>query len=108
MAGRVAPTCVEAPPLVSTAPTEKRKCGAKASQKTGTWRASRSAGVTGRERKFTKVVADSVLLEVETGASNELPLALRQSFKDGRCHTPVLKSRTEASIRKPRMFKSHV
>jgi hypothetical protein len=24
-----------------------------------------------------------------------------------RCHTPVLKSRTEASIRVPRMFKSH-
>jgi hypothetical protein len=24
-----------------------------------------------------------------------------------RCHTPVLKSRTESSIRVPRMFKSH-
>jgi hypothetical protein len=30
------------------------------------------------------VVADLVLLEVETGASNELPLVIRQFFKDGR------------------------
>jgi hypothetical protein len=30
------------------------------------------------------VVADLVLLEVETGASNELPLVIRQIFKDGR------------------------
>jgi hypothetical protein len=29
-------------------------------------------------------VADSVLLEVEAGASNELSLAIRQSFKNGR------------------------
>jgi hypothetical protein len=31
-----------------------------------------------------KVVADLVLLEVETGASDELPLTIRQFFKDGR------------------------
>jgi hypothetical protein len=30
------------------------------------------------------VLADLVLLEVEMGASNELPLVIRQFFKDGR------------------------
>jgi hypothetical protein len=30
------------------------------------------------------VVADRVLVSVEAGASNELPLVIRQSFKDGR------------------------
>jgi hypothetical protein len=30
-----------------------------------------------------KVVVDQVLANVETGASDELPLAIRQSFKDG-------------------------
>jgi hypothetical protein len=31
-----------------------------------------------------KVVVDRVLLDVEMGASDELPLTIRQSLKDGR------------------------
>jgi hypothetical protein len=43
---------------------------------------------TGREnvakaRKFAKVVANSTLLDVEIRASDDLPLMIRQSFKDG-------------------------
>jgi hypothetical protein len=30
-----------------------------------------------------------------------------QHSSDTTCHTPVVKSRTESSIRVPRMFKSH-
>jgi hypothetical protein len=43
--------------------------------------------VRGHGRKSAKVVDDSVLLEVEMEASDELPLAIRQSFKDGRYST---------------------
>jgi hypothetical protein len=31
-----------------------------------------------------KAMADRVLLDVEAGASDELPLMIKQSFKDGR------------------------
>jgi hypothetical protein len=31
-----------------------------------------------------KVVADSLLVDVEAGASDELPLLIKQSFRDGR------------------------
>jgi hypothetical protein len=33
--------------------------------------------------------------------------SFKQSYYQVMCHTPVLTSRTEASIRVPRMFKSH-
>jgi hypothetical protein len=88
MAGRVVPAHVEALPLVSVAPAEKRKHGAKASRKTGVRRALRSTSIRGHERKSAKAVADSVLLEVEAGASDMLPLVIRPSFKDGR-YSPV-------------------
>jgi hypothetical protein len=81
MAGQVVPTVVEAPPLVSAALAKKRKCGAKSLQKTGARRAWRSTSVRGRERKSVKAVADSTLLEVEAGASDELPHVITQSFK---------------------------
>jgi hypothetical protein len=68
---------VEAPPLVSVAPAEKRKCGAKASWKTGVRRALHSTSARGRGREFMKVVANSTLLDVEAGASKELPLMIR-------------------------------
>jgi hypothetical protein len=55
MAGQVVLALTEVPPLVLVALTKKRKCGAK---------------------------ANLVLLEVEVGASDELPLTIRQSFKD--------------------------
>jgi hypothetical protein len=68
MAGQVIHARVEAPPLVSVAPAEKRKCGAKASWKTGAWWAPRSVSVRGHGRRSTKAVADLVLLEVEAGS----------------------------------------
>jgi hypothetical protein len=83
MVGQVVPARAEAPPLVLAALAEKRKHGAKASRKTGARRAPRSVSVRGHGRKSAKVVDDSVLLEVEMGASDELPLTIRQSFKDG-------------------------
>jgi hypothetical protein len=36
------------------------------------------------------------------------PCAVCTMHKETRCHTPVLRNETEASIRVPRMFKSHV
>jgi hypothetical protein len=38
---------------------------------------------TSAPQKSWKVVANSTLLAVEAGASDELPLMIRQSFKDG-------------------------
>jgi ribosomal protein L40E len=84
MAGQVVPARVEALPLVSAAPAEKRKCSAKASRKTGARGAPRSTSARGCGPKSVKVVANWTLLDVEMGASNELPLTIRQSFKDGR------------------------
>jgi hypothetical protein len=84
MARQVVPTCTKVLPLISVTPAEKRKRGAKASQKTGARWAPRSVSVRGHDRKSAKAVADSILLEVEVGASYELLLAIRQSFKDGR------------------------
>jgi hypothetical protein len=46
--------------------------------------APRSASVRGCRRKSMKVVADSLLVDVEAGASDELPLLIKQSFRDGR------------------------
>jgi hypothetical protein len=84
MAGQVVPTRAEAPPLVLIALAEKRKCGAKASRKTSARRASHSTSARGRGRKFTKVVANLTLLDVEVGVSDELPLIIRQCFRDDR------------------------
>jgi hypothetical protein len=47
MAGQVVPARIEVSPLVSVASTEKRKCGAEASQKTGAQWAPRSVSVRG-------------------------------------------------------------
>jgi hypothetical protein len=83
MAGRVVPACTEASSLISAASAENRKRGTKASWKTGARRAPCSVSVRGHGKKSVKVVADLILLEVETGASDELPVTIRQSFKDG-------------------------
>jgi hypothetical protein len=48
-------------------------------------RAPRSASVRGHGRGPAKIKTDKVLLDVDAGASNMLRLAIRQSFKDGRC-----------------------
>jgi hypothetical protein len=84
MVGQVVRAYAEAPPLMLAASAKKRKCDAKASQKTSGWRAPCSTSARGRGRKSVKVVANSTLLVVEVGVSDELLLVIRQSFKDGR------------------------
>jgi hypothetical protein len=46
--------------------------------------ATRVAGVRGRRWKSVKAVADCLLVDVEVGASGELLLLNKQSFRDGR------------------------
>jgi hypothetical protein len=58
-------------------PLAKRKRGASAS-----W-APRVAGVRGHGRKSTKAVADCLLVDVEAGALDKLPLLIKQFIKDG-------------------------
>jgi hypothetical protein len=84
MGGQVVLACVEVLPLIPAPPTKKGKWGAKAPGKTGTTRASRSASVRGHGRGSTKAMANWVLIDVGAGTSNELPLVIRQSFKDDR------------------------
>jgi hypothetical protein len=84
VAGRLAHAHVEVLPLAPAPPAKKRKHGAKALQKTGAWQALCSNTVRGRGRGSTKTMVDRVILDVEMGASDELPLMIRQSFKDGR------------------------
>jgi hypothetical protein len=43
-----------------------------------------SASVRGRGQKFAKEMADQALVDVGAGTSNQLPLVIRQSFKDDR------------------------
>jgi hypothetical protein len=43
-----------------------------------------SASVRGHGQKSTKVVANRVLVDVEAGTSDELPILIKQSFRDGR------------------------
>jgi hypothetical protein len=63
---------------------KKGKWGTKAPQKTGAARAARSASTRGRGQKSVKAMADQALIDVGVGTSDELPLVIRQSFKDGR------------------------
>jgi hypothetical protein len=53
-------------------------------QRASTRRALRSASVRGRRHGSVKIKTNRVLLDVDVRASNELPLAIMQSFKDGR------------------------
>jgi hypothetical protein len=52
-------------------------------------RAPRSASVRGHGQGSAKAMADRVLVNVEAVASNELPLIVRQSFKDGQYSASV-------------------
>jgi hypothetical protein len=46
--------------------------------------------------------------KTDTSVSTQILELLERELEDVKeCHTPVLKSRTEASICVPRMFKSH-
>jgi hypothetical protein len=98
MGGQVVPVRTEALPLASVAPAEKRKRGAKASRKTDKRRAPCSVSVSDRGQKFVKAVANSILLKVKMGASDKLPLAIRQSFKDGRYSPSTRMEEVECQI----------
>jgi hypothetical protein len=78
--------------------SQEGKIGAKAPRKTGTERASRFANVRGRGRRFATVVADQVLVNVVAGASDELPLMIRHSFKDGRYSASIRMEEIEWQI----------
>jgi hypothetical protein len=54
-------------PLILVPLAKRRKRGTKASSKTSVTQAPRSASVRGRGRKSMKVVADRLLVDVETG-----------------------------------------
>jgi hypothetical protein len=69
----------EAPP-----PAKKKNHGIKAPRKTSTRQAPCYTSVRGRRRGSTKAMPDRVLLNIEVGGSDKLPLMIRQSFKDGR------------------------
>jgi hypothetical protein len=84
MGGQVVPAHTEVLPPVPVPPSKKGKRGAKASRKAGTAQAPRSVGVRDRRRKFTKAMADQALIDAGVGTSDELPLVITQSFKDGR------------------------
>jgi hypothetical protein len=75
---------MEVLPLILAPPAKKGKRGAKAPRKTGVARAPCSTSIRGRERKSTKAMADHALIDVGAGTSDELPLVIRQSFKDSR------------------------
>jgi hypothetical protein len=83
VAGQVIPACTEAPSLVPVPPARKGERSAKAPRKTGMQPAPCFVSVRGHGWKSLKVVTERVLVNVEAGASDVLPLAIRQSFKDG-------------------------
>jgi hypothetical protein len=70
-------------PLILAPPAKKGKRGGKAPRKSDSARAPRFASVSGRGRKSVKAMTDQALIGVGAGTSNELPLVIRQSFKDG-------------------------
>jgi hypothetical protein len=79
----VVPVSVEAPPPAWAPLSKKRKRCGKALQGAITRRAPRSANVRGRGWGSTKFKTNRVLLDIEAGTSDELPLVIKQSFKDG-------------------------
>jgi hypothetical protein len=64
-------------------PAKKGKRDSKAPRKTDVARAPCSACVRGHGRKSVKVMDDQALIDIGVGTSDELPLVIRQSFKDG-------------------------
>jgi hypothetical protein len=83
MGGRLVPAHAEALPLILAPLAKKGKWGAKALRKTDVAQAPRSASSRGRRWKSVKAMADLALVNVGAGTSDELPLVLRRSFKDG-------------------------
>jgi hypothetical protein len=76
MAERVGPDTAEAPPPIQALAAKKKRQGAR-------W-APCLTSVRGHRWGSTKVKTDRVLLDVEAGGSDELPLLVGQSFKHGR------------------------
>jgi hypothetical protein len=83
MGERVVLAHTKALPLIPMPPAKKGRHGAKALRNTGVKWAPHSSSVRGRGRRSTKAMANQVLIDVAAGASDELPLLVRQSFKDG-------------------------
>jgi hypothetical protein len=79
----VGPVGVKALPRILAPPAKKKKWGAKDSQRTSVWRALHSTSGRGCGCGSMKAMDNRVLFDVEVGASDELPLLVRQSFKDG-------------------------
>jgi hypothetical protein len=69
------------------------------------WEEIRMDFIVGLPR--TQAVYDSIWVIVDrlTKVAHFIPV--KTTFSGAKCHTPVLRNRTEASIRVPRMFKSH-
>jgi hypothetical protein len=76
--GQVVHAQAEVLPLIPTPLAKRKKWGASVS------RAPCVVGVRGHRRKSVKAVADRLLVDVEVGASGELLLLNKQSFRDGR------------------------
>jgi hypothetical protein len=85
MGGQVVLSYAEALPLIPVPPIKKGKRGAEDLKGTSAARATHSASIRGHRDGSAKVMADRVLENVEVRASDEPPLVVRQSFKDGRC-----------------------
>jgi hypothetical protein len=75
---------VKAPPPARAPLSKKKTQDGGASRKTSTRWGPHSANVRGRGWGSAKVKPDRVLLDVDVGASDELPFVIRQSFKGGR------------------------
>jgi hypothetical protein len=78
LSGQVVPVRAVALPVILAPSARRGKRGARVS-----W-VPHSAGVRGRGWKHVKAVADRLLIDVEAGASDELPLLVTQSFRVGR------------------------
>jgi hypothetical protein len=71
------------PPLIPVHLAKKGKQCARALRKTSAMRAPCSTSGRGHGRGSTKAMANHILIDVGAGASDELLLVVKQSFKDG-------------------------
>jgi hypothetical protein len=82
MGGQVVPAHMEALPLILAPLARKGKWGAKAPRKTSVSWALCYASVRGCGWKSEKAIAEQALIDMGAGTSDDLPLVIRQSFKD--------------------------
>jgi hypothetical protein len=88
MAGEIVPINADVPPL-SWVPLPNKRQRSGAWKKNSTPQGPCSNSVRDRGRGSRKVKTDKVLLYVDVGTSDELPLAIIESFKDGR-YSPLI------------------